>query len=145
MALACALAASCGIDTKTPTGASGPPDITGTWEGAFTSEVDLGVHAISSLVIVKSGSTRFQLHFDVAEKTPDGNGDPEGLFLETELGEQVNETGIDDQNDLFVSGQNGDLVLSGHVSSGAGHIDGDWLQIAPTQDHGTWSVARVSD
>jgi hypothetical protein len=147
-ALLVALAASCGIDSQHQEdqggGTSGPPDISGTWEGAFTSVVDDGVHTITSLLIVQVASNTFQLEFEVASETPDGDPDPEGLFLDTELNKQVNQTGINADDMIFLSAQDGDLLLNGTVSRNGSQIEGDWLQSKPTEDHGSWSVTRTS-
>jgi hypothetical protein len=45
---------------------------------------------------------------------------------------------------VFVSARGGDLVLNAYVSKGGSKMDGDWLQVSPIDEQGTWSVSRVS-
>ncbi|MFN7956259.1 MAG: hypothetical protein U0610_31415 [bacterium] len=140
------LLAACGIDSQDKSGGGGtttPVDLTGAWQGAFVSASDAKSHAITSLVIVPTSGQSYRFDFDVASEDAEGIYDPEGLFLDTLLDTAPLEAKLDDANEFSISARGGDLVLSGKATKGGGRIDGDWLQVSPVEESGTWSATRV--
>ncbi len=138
--------AACGIDSQEKSGDGGTPapvDLSGSYQGAFVSASDSKSHTITSLVVVPISGQSYRFDFDVASEDADGVYDPEGLFLDTLLDTEPLESKLDDTNEFAISARGGDLVLSGKATKGGHRIDGEWLQVSPTEESGTWSVTRV--